>query len=519
MDAIGHGLASAGLGPIGAAFLPPTPQQQRIEAALAPTRIMPPTPAELRGMQASPGELAGPPGPPPGPPGAPPEDSLMMPPSQPTGGGPVRMGEQDRLGPTARRDLTKLRSAEDAYAQHGGDPYAQIASDEERLAAQREGEIAVEQRLQEKRDADRAREMQAKQDDFNATAKELANTKIDSGHFWASRSTGQKIAGLIGIALGGFASGAGGGNNPALDMIDKAIDRDVEDQKAAFMAKKEGLAAKQSAFGMAMQRYGDERQAEAIARAAGRDAYLAQAQALAAKSKNAEVMDRFKQLETGVLANRARDSQQFMAYGAVGGGGGAPNKDLAKIREHALAFMQAHPTNPDGTPTDFRQVIKQIAGAYGMGPVTAGGYGGSQGQGNNMLAGIPKDQHEAATKELEARSKADASANRVTELFKQYESAGLLSPKQRDALRAAIATTVKQGAGPGMSSDQDYSRFIEPNLPSALDTDVTRAQKIQNITGGLKASAPTPTLDRYGVSGQSQRPAMPASTPVVPSRK
>ncbi len=62
--------------------------------------------------------------------------------------------------------------------------------------------------------------------------------KIDEGHFWASRSTPQSIMAGIAIALGAVGGGfSGNGKNSAVDVINKAIDRDIDVQK--FNAQKE----------------------------------------------------------------------------------------------------------------------------------------------------------------------------------------------------------------------------------------------------------------------------------------
>jgi hypothetical protein len=96
------------------------------------------------------------------------------------------------------------------------------------------------------------------------------NTTVDPGRFWASRSTGGKIAGIIGLALGAFGA-ASDGVNRAAQMISQAIDRDLDAQKAEHtfrLAKgKESVGAAQSAYGMARQRFGDEVASGAAAKA------------------------------------------------------------------------------------------------------------------------------------------------------------------------------------------------------------------------------------------------------------
>lgn len=58
-----------------------------------------------------------------------------------------------------------------------------------------------------------------------------AKDKVDPDRFWNSKSTGDKIMVGLGLLLGGVGSGLTGGANPVIDMINKAIDRDLAAQK------------------------------------------------------------------------------------------------------------------------------------------------------------------------------------------------------------------------------------------------------------------------------------------------
>lgn len=78
----------------------------------------------------------------------------------------------------------------------------------------------------------------ARQDQLN---QDIASSKVDPEKFWASRSTGQKIAGIAGLIVGGFYSGFTGRDNPAEKMISQAIDRDVEAQKSNISGKQNQL--------------------------------------------------------------------------------------------------------------------------------------------------------------------------------------------------------------------------------------------------------------------------------------
>lgn len=67
--------------------------------------------------------------------------------------------------------------------------------------------------------------------------------KIDPNHYLGSMDTGNRILAAISIALGGIGGGVSGrGGNVALDVINKAIDRDVEAQKADLNKKQNLLS-------------------------------------------------------------------------------------------------------------------------------------------------------------------------------------------------------------------------------------------------------------------------------------
>lgn len=84
----------------------------------------------------------------------------------------------------------------------------------------------------------------------------IMNQKIDPNRLWNSSSTGNKIAASIGLILGGIGAGLTHGPNAALDVMQKAIDRDVDSQKA-------DLGKKQTLYSMNMDRYKNADQAYA----------------------------------------------------------------------------------------------------------------------------------------------------------------------------------------------------------------------------------------------------------------
>lgn len=67
---------------------------------------------------------------------------------------------------------------------------------------------------------------------------DVATQKVNPNHYFENMGTGNKIAAAIGLALGGFSSGATGGENLALKTINQAIANDIDAQKSNIEGKK-----------------------------------------------------------------------------------------------------------------------------------------------------------------------------------------------------------------------------------------------------------------------------------------
>jgi len=80
----------------------------------------------------------------------------------------------------------------------------------------------------------------------------------------AFKSMGSQIAAAFAIAMGGLASGLSGGKlpNTAFKIIDNAIARDIEAQKAELGKRKDVLKNKNNVYARMLQKFGNERAAE-----------------------------------------------------------------------------------------------------------------------------------------------------------------------------------------------------------------------------------------------------------------
>lgn len=100
------------------------------------------------------------------------------------------------------------------------------------------------------------------------------DTTVDPGRFWASRTTPQKITGIIGLVLGSLGARPDG-INQAAQMLTTAIDRDIEAQKAEHRIRMEkgqqAIEGARSMYGMQRQLVADDAAAHAAARATGKE--------------------------------------------------------------------------------------------------------------------------------------------------------------------------------------------------------------------------------------------------------
>lgn len=201
------------------------------------------------------------------------------------GGGMTKARELERRGPSLLAAQGVRNQASEDTIERVGDRNADMAQQEYSVALDQERQARAREAAAQQSVAERGEEMAQRQADFDNTVKQLGKMgTIDQGRWWASRTTPQKIAGLVELAVSGFRG--------APSMIMKRIDDDVKAQEFGYYATRDTANAKQSAFAMAMQKYQNVDAARAVARAASVDVAQAQFAQVAAKWKGTESANR-----------------------------------------------------------------------------------------------------------------------------------------------------------------------------------------------------------------------------------
>lgn len=139
------------------------------------------------------------------------------------------------------------------------------------------------------------------------------DTTVDPGRFWASRSTGDKVVGILGLVLGALGAGPDGVNRAAV-MLNQAVDRDLEAQKAEheLRLRKGGqrLEAARSFYSMAREATGDELAAMDVAHALAYRSIEAKGKQMLAATNNQVAAAQLQTALAGVTKGReARNDQ------------------------------------------------------------------------------------------------------------------------------------------------------------------------------------------------------------------
>jgi len=237
----------------------------------------------------------------PPPPAQPPRSGVpYAPTSGSTGGGGGGGFGAGRFSADMQAGYKKQMQAEEEIAKNARNAaiaqqsyYDQRATDEAEMQRQ-----AVEKE-QARQDA-----LAARQQTIEQAIEDYSSTKIEPGRLWANASTGDKIVAGIGLFLGAF----GSGGNKAVEVIDRAIQTDIDAQKANLQAKGESIRMQRGVFADMVTRFGDERQAEEASRNIYYKIAESKLRSMAAKFSGPDALAKAERA-IGELQTRSAESQ------------------------------------------------------------------------------------------------------------------------------------------------------------------------------------------------------------------
>jgi hypothetical protein len=258
--------------------------------------------------------------------------------------------------------------------QKGAELGAAKAAEERVIRQQRQQDMqamaakdANDQMVQENR-------LEQMQIDERKALDDLSNTKKDPERYWKEKGTGARIAAGIAVAFGAFAASMTGMRNGALDIINSAIDRDLDAQESEIKIKRDKVDAQGNMIAR-FERQGASRQ---NARLMARQAYLEDtAMKIADKAANSPA-DVKQQADTQIAAiraeadkaaaKRAEHNREFIKTQApttVGGNAQLPAGEAAKLGEATSAAEAVRDLNAkwkDNASGFFNWVASKLPG-------------------------------------------------------------------------------------------------------------------------------------------------------------
>lgn len=171
--------------------------------------------------------------------------------AQPEAMDPGLAAGQTAAAPTAPHGVGGVGSLMERGVREGESGIRQEASIMQRLAQAEAKSLEVSAADQVALAKDFEQKNQALMSEVSAITQDIRTGQIDPNHVWASKSTPNKIATVIGILASGFGAGMQGGNaqNLALKSLEQEIDRDIDAQKANFSNKNNILNALSTQMG------------------------------------------------------------------------------------------------------------------------------------------------------------------------------------------------------------------------------------------------------------------------------
>ena len=171
--------------------------------------------------------------------------------------------------------------------------------------------------------------------EYDNFIKDVQNQHIDPNHYWASKSTGAKVATGLGLILGGIGGGLTHQGNPALEFLQNNINRDIEAQKAN-LGKSENLLSAN------LKQFGNLRDATDMTRVMQQGIVLNQLKSLEAQStdpvakaraqQNIGVIEQHQASELGALHQRMYMMKLMSAGDQPGATPGDNTQKIAALR-------------------------------------------------------------------------------------------------------------------------------------------------------------------------------------------
>lgn len=309
-----------------------------------------------------------------------------------------------------------------------------------------------------------------------------------------STNYGRKIGASIAMALGQFGAALAGGPNAAMQIIQGAIDNDIQAQRDAIKGKRDDIDAQRTRMADLRAQFGDDQKAELALEDQYWGNYDRQLAEVALQSKDPQIQANYEKAKAAVQEKRADIKARFAETAQAGIERGIALEGDLRARQNAAAMQRAELAAKTQGGVDNELVVPGVGVA------------------------VSKD---AAKKAIELKNGVDALNRGIGDLLALREKHGggfseTLHPE--DAARAEqIATGLKMQLKVawqlGIMSDDEYKR-MDRVVADATDygtpwSDTPKAS-LEQLRSGMTGLADQ-AFKNYGLPGYQAAGGAPAS--------
>lgn len=416
------------------------------------------------------------------------------------------------IAPTtnSRQAMAQMDQATAGQIDAGNEISAAQVQQAQDQAAVIEQQNAMEKQLQEQAQA-REAERQAARDKIHSDYQEL-NQQASSIQEKDRRTTGQRVMGILALALGSVADGfarMGGNTNTDYSgqissQIDAQIERDLEMQRRAIDDKRKAAASKLTELGLARQFGADEKEAEEHARIFRKEMYARELSATAARSQVPAIRANAEAAAAKLLGEAAEKKASLLT-----------SKENAAFNAMAAnaRIQQTQNIQPGNTPLTQLEALEKEGRLTANQAQELESVRHAKRQNRDGSTGvIPNYESIDPTIELDAGSKAKAreiaagvegvssAGQRLSELYGQIEQAEKAGKKdEADTLRSRYYSTggaflvqKSLAGGQGVINQADAERDAkEGAVPPPPGSGAAIIDRFSQQYRGVKPSADT----------------------------
>lgn len=302
---------------------------------------------------------------------------------------------------------------------------------------------------------------------YNNLTNDVTAAKIDPDRYWHDKKTGAKIGATLGIMLGGLSAGLTRGENPALQMLNKHIENDIEAQRL-------NIGNKQSLL-----------------------SHNLAAQGNLTAATNATRLQMNAMAQGKLLKLAAETGNPIIA---------------ARAQQNAAELMKG--TIPLRMQLSNNEIQMQLRGDV-LRRLSAQGHAGAQPVDMQDLSRAGLVDKTVAEKEgaaIQKRQQAEAYVmDQVKKLDQEQRIWGnnlvpnLLNPNsydRRNQYRAGVIQAIQSASASKRLNPEMLAIEAEPFLTKTLDTDKTREEGLNGLIGLIRSHAdPTPMASHFNIPG------------------